>query len=271
MPEDMIAGHRTAWRAWAHGPRPVLALHCSLAHAGAWGALAERLEGVSVTAPDLPGHGRSADWDGRQDLHGLSTRIADELAARLGAGAPIDLIGHSFGATVALRLALERPERVRSLVLIEPVLFAAARSADDPAFGPFMAEHQAFARAQAEGRPEDAAAMFHGIWGTGAYADLPDAQRRYILHRIPLVVAQSPVLLKDAAGMPAQMRLESLGVPVLLLEGGDSPPVIAAIQGELCRRLPMVRRHVVPGAGHMVPITHAQAVAVAVNAHLAAS
>ena len=52
---------------------------------------------------------------------GISTQIVGNFITD-----PIDVIGHSFGATVALRLAVEQPEKVRSLTLIEPVFFAVA-------------------------------------------------------------------------------------------------------------------------------------------------
>ena len=270
MPEDLAPMAAPApIRVWDRGgPRPVLALHCSLAHSGAWTGLAERVTGVTVTAFDQPGHGKAADWDGRTELHGLTTRIATELAETLGQGGPIDLIGHSFGGTVALRMALERPDLVRSLALVEPVIFAAARDAGHPAHGPFRAEHLAFARTLAEGRREEAAAMFHAAWGTGeSLADLPDRPRQYIMDRIHMIVAQNPVLLDDAAGLLGYMRLESIGVPVLLIEGAESPPIIDAVQSELQRRLAQATRLRVPGAGHMVAITHPDAVARAVQAH----
>lgn len=222
-----------------------------------------------MTGLDQPGHGRAADWDPRVDMHGFATRGAVDVAEGLGAGGPIDLIGHSFGATVALRVALERPELVRSLVLIEPVIFAAARSAGHSSYVPFRAQHLAFAAVLAQGKRAEAAGMFHSAWGTGEGLEaLPDRQRSYIFDRIHLIVAQNPVLLDDAAGLLAYLRLEALGVPVLLIEGSQSPPIIAAIQGELARRLPQVTRLVVPGAGHLVPITHPAEVAPAVMAHL---
>jgi pimeloyl-ACP methyl ester carboxylesterase len=43
--------------------------------------------------------------------------------ARLGIKAPVDLVGHSFGALVALDFALDHPDRVRSLTLAEPPAF----------------------------------------------------------------------------------------------------------------------------------------------------
>ncbi|WP_435257899.1 alpha/beta fold hydrolase [Thioclava sp. FR2] len=259
-------------RQWDRGgERPVLALHCSLAHAGAWSALAALLQGVTITAFDQPGHGRAPDWDGVQEIHGLTTGIAISLAEAIGGGKPIDLLGHSFGGTVALRIALERPDLVRSLVLVEPVIFAAARASGHPAFAPFHEGHMAFIRLLNEGKREEAAALFHASWGGGeALSELSERQRRYIIDRIHHIAAQNPVLLQDAAGLLAFMRLESLGVPVLLVEGGASPPIIDAIMEELDRRIPQAQRLVVPGAGHMVPITHAKAVAPTVQAHWAA-
>jgi lipase len=258
-------------RSWSlGGTRPVLALHCSLAHAGAWSGLALHLSGVTLTATDQPGHGRAAPWQPGTDLHGLATRQSIAMAEHL--GAPLDLIGHSFGGTVALRLMLERPDLVRSLTLIEPVIFAAARAAGDPAFAPFLAGHRAFADLIRAGRRVEAAAGFHAAWGAGqALADLPERARRYMVDRIHLIEAQNPVLVDDAAGLLRAYGLESIGVPVLLVEGAASPPVIAAIQGELARRLPQVTRLSVPGAGHMVPITHPEPVAAAVMALLARS
>jgi lipase len=57
--------------------------------------------------------------------------MAVDLLQDQAQGQPVDVIGHSFGGTVALRLAVERPDLVRSLVLIEPV-FVAALLADRP-------------------------------------------------------------------------------------------------------------------------------------------
>jgi lipase len=271
MAEDMVAVEAAPCRVWDKGGvRPVLALHCSLAHAGAWSGLVEHLSGVTVTALDQPGHGRAADWDGVTDLHGLTTRQSIAMAETLGGGDPVDVMGHSFGATVALRMALERPDLVRSLVLIEPPLFAAARAGGSPVFASFRRDHLGVAQALAEGHRHDAAAMFHGHWGNGAaFADLPARQQHYMIDRIHFIAAQNPFLLEDSAGLLRYLGLESIGVPVLLVEGGASLPIVGAVQDELTRRLPQATRLVVPGAGHMVPITHPGEVAQAVMAHLA--
>ena len=274
MEHRILAGHDTALRSYGsegedqRGLRMVLALHCSLAHGGAWYALAERLSGTRMIAPDLPGHGDSADFVGG-DLHGLSTRIATALAEELAAqsGGPVDVFGHSFGATVALRLALARPDLVRSLVLAEPVLFAAARGT--PAWDGYAVEHQGITAAMVAGRHEDAAAMFHGLWGTGIpLARLPERQRRYIVERMPLIEVLNPDLVEDRAGLLAQGGLERLTQPVLLAQGNQSPAVVEAINAALAARLPRVQRLRIEGAGHMMPLTHAGQFAPHVQAHL---
>ncbi|MFN4173297.1 MAG: alpha/beta fold hydrolase [Pseudorhodobacter sp.] len=236
--------------------RPALALHCSLAHGGAFAALAEALPGWQVTAPDLPGHGRAPAWGATGDLHDAATRGALEILR--GLGRPVPVIGHSFGATVALRIALEAPDLVERLVLFEPVLFSAARAAGGPAFPDHLRNHAAFGAALRAGDRRAAAAAFQAIWGAGQPFDsLAESQQSYIADRIHLIEAQNAVLVDDNASLLDHGRLESLGLPVLLVQGALSPPIIGAIHDELARRLPQVSRATVAGAGHMLPITHA--------------
>lgn len=254
------------------GARPVLALHCSLAHAGAWSGLAEALHGITITAMDFIGHGRARDWDGVEDLHAQSTAEAIAMAETLGQGQPIDLIGHSFGGTVALRIAATRPDLVRSLTLVEPVFFAAARAAQDPAWDEFFTDHRAFGALIATGDRLEAARQFHAMWGAGEpFEELPPRMQDYIRDRIHLITAPWSFILDDAPGLLAPGRLEKIRVPVLLVEGNLSPDIVGAVNGALARRLPHATRMTVPGAGHMLPISHPAQLAPLVTAHLAAS
>jgi lipase len=246
-------------RTYGDGPRPVLALHCALAHGGAWAGL--NLPGVTLTAPDLPGHGGSPDWKGT-DYHTDCTRAVLGLM-----DAPMDIVGHSSGAAIALRMALERPDLVRTLTLIEPVLFAAARAADAPAFKDHLVQHAVVVRALRDNDWQAAAVAFHTTWGTGPFTAQSAAVQAYMAARMPLIAALDPALSDDTGGLLSPYRLESLGVPVLLLEGAQSPPVIAAIHDELQRRLPQVTRRVIPRAAHMLPLTHTAQVSAAIAAH----
>lgn len=241
----------------------VLALHCSLAHGGAFTALAQNLPDHALTAPDLIGHGKAPDWDGSADYHAATTAQALDTISE-----PLDLIGHSFGGTVALRLAIEHPHLVRSLTLIEPVFFAAARLAHDPAWDSFIADHQQFGALVASGDKTTAARQFHAIWGGDAGFDsLPARMQSYMADRIHLITAPWNVVLDDAPGLLG--RIEALTMPVLLLQGDQSPPIINAITRALMARIPQAKSMKIKGAGHMLPITHAGEVAAHIRAHLA--
>ena len=255
MPTALRGGTETFWRVWGEGTPQHLMLHCTLAHSGAWAGLAERL-GFSALAFDMPGHGKSGPPDPGRDYQAQCLDVAMDFLT----GGAMDLVGHSFGATVALRLAAERPDLVRRLVLIEPVFFAAAKGS--PIYDAHLAELLPFTKALAAGKPERAAEYFTGIWGAGvAWGDMREAQRQALAAQIHIIPAQDAALFQDNAGLLAPGRLEGVRAPVLLLEGGRSPAIVGAIAEVLAKRLPNARRHIVDGASHMLPITHPDAAA----------
>lgn len=218
---------------------------------------------LDALAPDLPGHGRSPAWNPAEgDLHDLATAQAAALLDR-----PRHLLGHSFGATIALRLALEQPDKVLSLALIEPVLFGALPQG--PLREGYRADHAGFHSALVRGEMALAAREFLRIWGDGRCWDsLPEAFRADATARIHLIGAGARTVEHDRPGLLAPGRLEALDMPVLLLAGALSHPGIAAVQDALAPRFAHLARVVVPGAGHMVPITHPEPVAQALMAHL---
>lgn len=243
------------------GEREALLLHCSLAHLGAWrGVAAELANELSMLALDLPGHGQSGDWDPARDYQTQATEAALALLEREATG-PVDLVGHSFGGTIALRLAQLAPERVRSLTLIEPVLFAAAK--DHPEFAQVDAFMTGpFAEAFHRGDRIEAARLFQSIWGGHVVWEyLPVVMRDDMAARIHLIPACAPVTSEDVHGQVAPGALEALEMPCLLIEGADSPAIVAAIHDVFEARIPDVRRVVIEGAGHMAPMTHPKRVA----------
>ncbi|MCC5983124.1 MAG: alpha/beta fold hydrolase [Rhodobacteraceae bacterium] len=248
------------------GARPALLLHCSLGHSGGWAALMDALTTpLDAHAFDQPGHGRAPGWDGAGDYHDAVTAQAVTV---LQGRPPAVVIGHSFGGTVALRLALEHAHAVAALVLIEPVLFAAARS--DPRHGAHLAAETGFASAMRDGDHARAARAFLDRWGDGTPWDaLPAPVQDRLAAQMPLIAASTPALQDDSAGMLAPGRIEALTLPVLLLHGAASPPVTAAITEALAARLPQARQAVVAGAGHMLPLTHPAEVAARIDGFLA--
>ena len=102
----------------------VVCLHGILEQGAAWDGVATILarQGYHVIAPDLRGHGRSAHAgpDGGYQLLDFLGDL-DSLTQTLGPQ-PFALVGHSMGAVLGAILTSLRPERVQSLVLVEPVV-----------------------------------------------------------------------------------------------------------------------------------------------------
>ena len=85
---------------------------------------------------------------------------------------------------------------------------------------------------------------------------------------MPIIQNTQPALVQDKAGLLRTGALEGLQLPVLMIRGAQSMPVIGLIHAALGARIPQVRDVVIAGAGHMVPLTHADAVASEIRALL---
>lgn len=247
-------------RSFGTGPREVMALHCTMAHSGAWRGLAEAMgDVVTIHAVDMPNHGKSADWDGSGDFQ---QRVVDGAAAHL--TRPMDVIGHSFGATVALRLAVDYPQLVRTVTLIEPVYFAFVRDCHPEILAAEQAEAGEFHQALREGDDLRAARLFNGGWGNAggpSFDDLPPQAQQAMARGVRIVPACSPSIIADCHGLTAPGALDSAAMPAMLLRGAGTIEIVRLTNAEIAARLPDAVDLAVEGAGHMVPLTHPQQVA----------
>jgi pimeloyl-ACP methyl ester carboxylesterase len=97
--------------------RPLVLLHGGLGSGEMFGPVLDRLaEHHQVIAPDLQGHGRTADIDRPIDVRLMADDIA-ALIEHLGLEKP-DVVGYSLGGGVAFQTAVRHPEFVRRLVFV---------------------------------------------------------------------------------------------------------------------------------------------------------
>jgi pimeloyl-ACP methyl ester carboxylesterase len=96
---------------------PLVLLHGGLMTIPEMAPLVQALaDGRRVVAVELQGHGRTADTDRPLRLETMGDDVA-ALIERLGLG-PADVVGYSLGGDVALRTAIQHPDRVRRLVML---------------------------------------------------------------------------------------------------------------------------------------------------------
>lgn len=255
MAVESIAGRKTGIR-YAGGGVPAVLLHCSLAHSGAWGGvmpgLADRLAMVAI---DLPGHG-ATEFDPALDIQDQACETAIAVLERM--DSPAHLIGHSFGATVALRCAVERPELVASVLMYEPVYFSLLAAGNPEAYRREMADAEAVSRHLTAGEWQQAAEAFLDRWGSnGGFQVMPEAQQKYMLKTIPLILENTHSVIDERVGPVTLENIAELQVPCLLMEGARSPEAIGLLNNLLEAALPNVQRRILQNTGHMGPISHA--------------
>lgn len=242
------------------GQPVVVLLHSSASSSGQWRALIELLStDFHVLAPDLQGCGKSAPWHFQRPL-----RLDDEVDALAPlferAGPRFHLVGHSFGGAVALKAALRHADRLASLSLFEPVLFALLHRAAPESAG--WREVEAIATRTTAlldaGDPEAAAQCFVDYWmGAGRFAGTPEAKRPALVAGMPAVKGHWQALFGEPTPLEAWTALPCNS---LLMSGEASRASALGLAALLETSLPRLRRERFAGVGHMGPVTHPEPV-----------
>jgi 4,5:9,10-diseco-3-hydroxy-5,9,17-trioxoandrosta-1(10),2-diene-4-oate hydrolase len=206
-----------------------------------------------VLVPDLPGYGRSSKVLSRTDPFGDLAEsmlgLLDGLGVRRAA-----VVGNSLGGACALRMALERPERVSRLVLMGPGGIGTSRSLPTPGLrrlldyyggdGPTLGKMQAFIR-------EDLVYDGRTIGDDVVHARFESSIDREVVANPPLRRPRTLSTLRrmDLARDP---RLARLQTPTLVLWGAEDR-VNRPNGGRLLqRRMPNCDLHVFSRTGHWV-------------------
>src|SRR5882672_5562767 len=265
-----VNGARVAYAAAGSG-ETVLLLHSSASSSTQWRPLSESLQARwRVLAPDLHGYGQTDPRRG-PGSPGLADEIALTDAVLAESAEPIHLVGHSYGGAVALRFAAERPERLGSLTLIEPVAFhllcgAPEGTAEHGLFREVAALAADVTESATEGDGRRGMARFVDYWnGAGTWMRMrPDAQAA-LARQAPRVALDFRAAMTD----PTRLRaLRGIAVPTLILCGTASPRPTRRIATLVAQILPKARLKTIEGAGHMLPLTHHEAVNAAIAQHL---
>lgn len=238
--------------------QPVILVHGSWDTHVAWNRVTPELSrNLRVIRYDRRGHGESECPPGQ----GRYSEDVDDLCLLIEAmtsDTGVHLIGHSYGATIALLAAEQCPERVRSVLVHEPPLFGLLKQ--DPeakALLPAIQQHMDQAIALLEsGHHEKGARYFadHIGFGPGFWEEVLTAEMRASF------VAHAPTWL-DQARDPTRLdivpeKFTRLQVPVCLSTGTQGLPWYAPTMAHLERLIPNVRLVAIPNAGHAPHLTH---------------
>ncbi|WP_022727986.1 alpha/beta fold hydrolase [Fodinicurvata sediminis] len=234
----------------------VALVHGSWASHRDWEFVAPELsKSHRVLTYDRRGHSQSERPPGqgsiREDVNDLAILI-EELGLP-----PAWVVGNSLGASIALRLAAERPDLLRGVVAHEPPLFSLL--SEDPAQRPMLQEieHQLGIVASYIDAGEHARAaerfMDEVIFGPGAWEHMPQEVRDEMTENAPSFLDE----FNDREMMAIDIEaLQQQRLPILLTTGGQSPPLFAPVIDALAAIIPEMEVYCFEQAGHIPHVTH---------------
>jgi pimeloyl-ACP methyl ester carboxylesterase len=243
---------------------PILLIPPSGSTASTWGTLVGDLAGTGrVIAYDRRGYSRSGGEVVRSaSVHALdAAAVLEALNAR-----PAVVVGTSAGATIALDLAVRRPDLVRAVVVHEAA-WRALRHPSASGLGT-LARMQWLAW---RGRyPQAAEALLRWVYvyrdGGSAWDAFPEQWRRTARENGRSVVAD---LRATMGSYPRPQDLATITAPVVCTYGSRSRRYMRSITRSLAQAIPTARVREIDGAAHAIPFdapdNFAQVIAAAIH------
>lgn len=264
MATARVNGIRLFYELHGAGAVPVVLVHGSWDSRHVWDLVVPRLAEVfRVLTYDRRGHSQSERSAGqgsvREDVADLAA-----LLEHLGL-VPAWVVGNSFGASIALRLAGERPGLFRGLIAHEPPLFSLL--GNNPGLAPLLADVRSKFRAIVEriasGDHTGATEQFVETvaLGPGTWATIPPDVQQCMIENAPTFLDEA----NDPEALAFELEwISDFSKPTLLTLGDQSPPTFAPVVTRLSRALPHAEIVTLPGAGHVPHETHPDGYAAAV-------
>jgi pimeloyl-ACP methyl ester carboxylesterase len=244
----------------------LLLLPGSFGTGAGWKSVIESLPSrYRLVTTSLLGYGATAERRplGNATMH-QQTEIIDRFLDRI--GQPTHVVGHSFGALVALAHAMQGTRKPASLTLVEANPLGILRTAGEPGlYGMFAAMTQAYFAEFHARKPDAARRVIDFYGGEGTFESFPAKVKEY-------VVQTTPSNIRDwSSGTPFEPPLAdyaALSVRTLVVRGGNGHPAMMRIAEILAATIPEARLESIAGGSHFLPATHPKELARLVDAHV---
>lgn len=248
----------------------VMLVHSSASGARQWRRLMDDLrDQFRVRAINLFGYGKTPAWPGAtaQSLDHQADLVEAALPENTG---EVFLVGHSFGACVAMKAAARLAGRVSRLVLLEANPFSLlAQAGRAEAFAEAIALRDCIKTFGARGEWATAAERFADYWGgAGSWQTMTLERRTAFADAIKPNYFEWDAVINESTSVEqwaAQLPHATLAIydPRTVLPVRE----IAAILRQSCRAWIYQE---LPGAGHMAPLTRPDVINPLVSSFLTA-
>jgi len=250
-----------------HSGEPLILIHGSWVDHLTWNKVVPAFsQSFRVLTYDRRGHSQSerpaSPGSIKQDVADLASLVEEWQLA------PAHIVGNSAGGSIVLRLAAERPDLFRSLVVHEPPVFSLLADGEHRAMLTAVKERiGAVAMLLEAGDMEGGARLFVEtiVYGPGAWKQLPAELKKTVIFNAPTFLDE----VRDNDFFCIEpTRLIQFPHPVLLTQGEKSPPFFAPIINKLATAFPLAQQTIFQGAGHEPEQTQPEAWVAALSAFI---
>lgn len=233
----------------------VMLVHSSVSGARQWRRLIDDLKpDFHVRAVNLFGYGKTPPWSNE------STQSLDDQARLVEAALPTNvdtfsLVGHSFGGSVAMKLAARLSDRVAKLVLLETNPFYLLKQAGRAdAFAEATDLRDYIKKFGALGKWVTAAERFADYWGgTGSWAGMSPERRQAFAEALKPNYFEWDAVMNETTSVEQWARL--LPDATLIVSDPNTVLPIREITALLRQSCPKWIYEKIASGGHMAPLT----------------
>ncbi|QOZ72459.1 alpha/beta fold hydrolase [Bradyrhizobium arachidis] len=232
------------------GRAPLVCVHGSLNDFRVWGCvlgpLTQRHRVIAVSLR----HFFPDRWDGVGETYSIAQHVQDVIAfiEKLDLG-PVDLMGHSRGGHICFRVAQQRPDLLRRLILAEPGGELDASLDPDYVGGPspLLARFTASAEKIAAGDVDGGLAVFvDTLEGAGTWPRLPAMVKQNLRDNAYTLIGQ----VRDNRPPFSKADAESIKMPTLFILGARTKGLLPKVLHALAAHAPYSKTAIIPNATH---------------------
>ena len=247
------------------GPTLVL-VPGSCSTGAAWRPLMSHLDSrYRCVTTSLLGYGRTAE---RRTVDNTSISLEADIIESVirHAGAPVHLVGHSFGGLAALAVALRQPQLLHSLTIVEAPAPEILRNVGEAEhYSEFQNMTTTYSAAFRGGEHNAIERMIDFYGGAGTFAGCPLRVRDY-------AVETTAVNLLDWSSVYSfaltPSLLKTIATPTLVVRGENSHPAVKRANELIAESIDEATLATVHGAAHFLISTHGGELAALVTHHL---
>jgi pimeloyl-ACP methyl ester carboxylesterase len=244
-----VNGYDMAYLDVGSGPT-LVCVHGSLCDFRIWGSVIGPLTAKHRVIALSLRHFFPDHWDGTGDTYSIAQHVDDVIAfiAQI-EPRPVDLMGHSRGGHISFRVAQQRPDLLRRLILAEPggELDATLDPNYKPGPSPLAARFAASAEKIAAGDIDGGLQYFMDtLEGPGAWQRLPAMAKQLLRDNAMTLLGQ----VRDQRPPFSKADTESIRTPTLFIGGARTKGMLPKVLHTLAAHVQGSRTEIIPGATH---------------------